>query len=408
MRFIQDKSGTAVVVLGLALPALVGGVAAAVDHANLASRRAKLQVAADTAALAAAKEFGIANADNARIAQVAKVVASSRIAGDAPGGTNAVADARVINGSDVEVHIRETVKGALSNLVGLPTAELQVRAVAHSSGSVRLCLLALETADPAAIGLNQSASLTAERCSVLSNSRHPLGIVSRDGATLRAERICSVGGASGTGYMPAPLTDCPARGDPLASRPAPAQGACDHTNHPPINTSRALSPGVYCGGLRVMGGAAVSLSPGTYVMRGGPLVVSGSATLSGENAGFYLTGQNASFNFGPQTTISLSAPKTGAMAGILFFRDRAAAPDQHFILSNNARRLVGTIYLPNSLLQIDAARPVADQSAYTVIVARQVRLFSGPNLVLNSNYNATDVPVPDGVGPLGANVSLVQ
>jgi hypothetical protein len=44
MRFIQDKSGTAVVVLGLALPALVGGVAAAVDHANLASRRAKLQV----------------------------------------------------------------------------------------------------------------------------------------------------------------------------------------------------------------------------------------------------------------------------------------------------------------------------------------------------------------------------
>jgi hypothetical protein len=51
---------------------------------------------------------------------------------------------------------------------------------------------------------------------------------------------------------------------------------------------------------------------------------------------------------------------------------------------------------------------VADQSAYTVIVSRQLRLSAGPNLVLNANYSSTDVPVPDGVGPLGAKVSLSQ
>lgn len=51
---------------------------------------------------------------------------------------------------------------------------------------------------------------------------------------------------------------------------------------------------------------------------------------------------------------------------------------------------------------IDSASSVADQSAYTVIVARQVDLFDGPNLVLNSDYGSTDIPLPAGVG---ANVS---
>jgi hypothetical protein len=43
--------------------------------------------------------------------------------------------------------------------------------------------------------------------------------------------------------------------------------------------------------------------------------------------------------------------------------------------------------------------PVADQSAYTVVVARQIRMEAGPDLVLNTNYGGTDIPVPDGVGP---------
>jgi hypothetical protein len=33
-------------------------------------------------------------------------------------------------------------------------------------------------------------------------------------------------------------------------------------------------------------------------------------------------------------------------------------------------------------LIVDSSRPVADQSAYTVIVARQINLYEGPNLHL--------------------------
>ena len=44
------------------------------------------------------------------------------------------------------------------------------------------------------------------------------------------------------------------------------------------------------------------------------------------------------------------------------------------------------------------AAQVADLSAYTVIVTRQLDVASA-NLVVNSDYGGTDVPVPDGVGP---------
>ena len=78
------------------------------------------------------------------------------------------------------------------------------------------------------------------------------------------------------------------------------------------------------------------------------------------------------------------------------------------IVSDNARTMLGTIYLPAGRVVIDASRPVADQSAYTVIVAQQVNLYEGPNLVLNANYAGTSVPVPKGVGPVSGKLLLTQ
>jgi hypothetical protein len=43
-----------------------------------------------------------------------------------------------------------------------------------------------------------------------------------------------------------------------------------------------------------------------------------------------------------------------------------------------------------------------------VIVARNVTLYDGPNLVLNSNYDGTTVPVPKGLGPVGSQVMLTK
>ena len=75
-------------------------------------------------------------------------------------------------------------------------------------------------------------------------------------------------------------------------------------------------------------------------------------------------------------------------------------------VADNARMLLGTIYMPQGRLIIDANKPIADKSAYTVLVVQRIDLHSGPNLILNSDYSATDVPVPAGVGPYGNSVQL--
>ena len=62
-----------------------------------------------------------------------------------------------------------------------------------------------------------------------------------------------------------------------------------------------------------------------------------------------------------------------------------------------ARNLLGTIYLPVSVLNIDSSALVADQSAYTAIVTKSLQLQSGPDLVLNTNSDLTGVPVPEGI-----------
>ncbi len=50
---------------------------------------------------------------------------------------------------------------------------------------------------------------------------------------------------------------------------------------------------------------------------------------------------------------------------------------------------------------------VADQSAWTVIVAKGVQIGGTANLVINHDYAGSPVPVPQGVGP-ATGVRLTQ
>jgi hypothetical protein len=202
--------------------------------------------------------------------------------------------------------------------------------------------------------------------------------------------------------------------------------------------SQILEPGVYCKGLKITDGAEVTFGKGTYIIKDGPLIVDNGATLNGTDISIFLTGPGSNLTFAAESTINLSAAKDGPLAGLLIFDDPTGAsalaippvplpvplvgdllgglggllpkgpPREHKILSDNARMLLGTIYMPQGRLIVDATKPIADKSAYTVIVVRRIDLHAGPNLILNSDYSATDVPVPKGVGPYGSNVMLTN
>jgi hypothetical protein len=100
----------------------------------------------------------------------------------------------------------------------------------------------------------------------------------------------------------------------------------------------------------------VTLKPGVYIIKDGPLWLGGNATLTGVNVGFFFEGNGPAFDFGASTQISLTAPKTGPLAGILFFEQRSAKPGRTFaIRSKDAEQFEGTVYLSRGYLLVEKA-----------------------------------------------------
>jgi Flp pilus assembly protein TadG len=421
-RFIVGQAGSTLTVFALTLPVLGAAAGVAVDYSLAASTRTKMQATADAAAVAGARELQLARSDASRIVTVANNMINSSLSDVAP----------AVNVDFQAMTVQVVIDKVYTPVVRLTSAvQLHVTATAKMSGSMPLCLLGLDPSAPQTVGLEQGAMLTAPGCLVQSNSKSTVGLQSKDNAVMTAGMICSAGGkvqTSNSNYSPGPTTDCPVLPDPLSSRPTPPVGACDYTNKVVDGISATLQPGVYCGGLTLTNGATVNLSSGIFVIKDGPLMVDGTTSISGTEVGFYLTGSGSNFTFDADTTVSLSAPKGGPLTGILIFDDpsgaaaaakapksgrgaagranKGGAKRQHQILSDNARNLLGTIYMPQGEIIIDATKPIADKSAYTVLVVDQIHLYSGPNLILNTDYSATDVPVPMGVGPYGAKMFL--
>ncbi len=407
-QFAKNRQGATLVLFALGLPVLIAAVGAAIDYGTMSVMKTRLQGAADAAATAAAREMHVATTDKTQIQSVAQSVVNANL-GPSAAGVN-VATATTSEPVTVSVDLTLKSNTLFASLGVNPT--LKAHAVARLVGGTPICVLGLEETSGGAVSLERSARMTGNSCAVYSNSTNPQGLKSKDSAVVTAGLICSAGGKVGGkgNFKPNPLTDCPQLEDPLADRPAPIVGGCDFNDHSVEDgASTMLRPGVYCGGLNITDGARVKLDPGIYIMKDGPLPVSDGAELSGEYVGFYFTGKKATFRFGVSSHISLGAPKDGELAGLLFFEDRNNKAKQKFeIFSDDARVLLGTIYLPQGRLYIDAYKPIAQDSAYTVIIAKQVELYAGPHLILNTDYGNTDVPVPDGVDNSGRTIVLSE
>ena len=74
----------------------------------------------------------------------------------------------------------------------------------------------------------------------------------------------------------------------------------------------------------------------------------------------------------------------------------------------NVRERLAALYGGRARLSIDANQPIADKSAYTAIVVKQFTANSGPTITLNTNYDATEIPVPDGIRGAGQPVALAK
>lgn len=391
-------------ILGIMAPVLAAGAMAAVDYSALYRARSETQSVGDKAALMAAKELVLVYDDAERVKSVALAYVEANLASDE--GDSEPAKTTAVIGDDlmsVEVRIERHIPGMLASVLGDAVRTVATTSVARLPARAPTCVIALSQTAIGAIDMKEDAVLTAENCAIFSNSTKSNGMRLSNQARISASFICSAGGKEGSlsQYDPRPLTDCPLMDDPLSARPAPAGlDTCDHTDLVVSAGTVSLLPGTYCGGLAIQGGARVTLTPGTFVIKDGALTVDGGASMEGKGVALYFEGDKATLSFEQQSSVSLTAPTTGPLAGLLMFESRAAKEGRAFrISSDSARVLLGTIYLPRGDLIVDGREKVADKSAFTVIVARAIKLAHGPDLVLNTDYYSTEVPVPTGLGP---------
>ncbi len=391
----------------LMLP-LVTAIGASIDYASMIRIKSSMQQATDSAALVSTQELRIAGAQTDSIEAVATNFALANASNDTRQNITVNAEIQDDN-KGVTVSLtyvwQPMILQHISNLV----TPIVTTATARLSGDANICVLGLAANAPKSIFLDHESSITATNCGVYSNSTDPDSIRADDQGAINASLICSAGGVTGTisAFTPRPVTDCPVIPDPLIGRAEPVVGGCDFNNTEIVSRRKTLIPGVYCGGIKIAGNSDVTFNPGVYIIKGDKLIVQDESSITGVNVGFYLADDAAIFEFNEKTFIELTAPVNGPLAGILIFESRSVTDGRkHQINSNNARILIGTFYLPKSTLAVSTKAPVASESAYTAIIAHAVELLENPTLVLNANYDDTDVPVPEGL--VGNKVRLTN
>jgi Flp pilus assembly protein TadG len=367
--FAADRGGNVAILFAVAGVLIIGAGGVAFDYARWTMQRSQLQDAVDAGALGGAVELGLGGAGVVNRARTK----AQKLAAINQGSFIIHADPVVTvdqGAQTVTVNATMPAQKTVSGLLIQSDSTIAATSTAKVIGKTVACIYVLNpTASPGLRG-NGSAIVQGTNCAIYVNSSDA-NAMSNTG-TIAASAICVVGGYSGGGYSPAPTSGCPPVADPFASLVIPAAGACTATNLQ-IHSNTALSPGVYCGGIKVTGGATVTLAAGEYHLVDGPLDVKSGASIVGSEIVFILSG-TAGLDIAGSGEVSTTPPAAGALAGFSIVQDRAAPLGTLSKVTGEGKfEFPGVIYLPRSSLEIKGrAAGNAFTPTYTAIVADTV------------------------------------
>ena len=407
-RLAADSQGLMALKFALAAPGVVLLAVGAIDLNHVHGSKGKLQAIADAAALAGAPALSLAT-DGAAAKEQAAAYVAAQISewSNAPSYTATY----VVLDQGGQRALKVTLAGHrpsfFANLLPPGGWNFSVDATATTMGIVPLCVLITGESGSKLLNVKDSSRMNAPSCMVHSNRD-----ILTEGGSITAAMVQAVTTAGGGRISPTPGTGAASVDDPFADLPLGDRDmrecAVRGKAEPVILTVgiRSLAPGVHCGGINVSGSATVILEPGEHHFLAGHLVVKENARLQGEDV--VLTFDRASkFEFIDQAMVTLDGRKTGPYAGLVMASTRDNTQD--FIVSaDNVESLLGVIYVPNAQLIVEGDSEVARDSAWTVVVARSMTMKGSPSLFINANYGASDVPVPEGVGPRGGGSRLID
>jgi Flp pilus assembly protein TadG len=390
-RFFKDKHGNAAVTVALcAVPILLLSFGA-LDVGMATHERALLQNAVDSGALAGATRLTVAgNTGGQQSVETTAITVARQALVDA--GITAEADFTVNLDAQGSVTVAGQLKHqSLTGFLGYGDRALTAHATADTLASVPLCVL--QTGD-GGISVKDTSRLQATGCAVHANQN--IKVDAR--AVIQASRTQAVGSITGP-VSPAGNMGALPISDPFAAMDLKPPLNC---NGKPENikdetgTTLVLQPGVHCEHFIIDKDATLILQPGDHYFMD-DLEAHENAVIKGDDV-VMIFGSTKKINFADRSSVELGARKSGPFSGFLIITGR----DNHqkfTIASDHVSKLLGTIYIPEAELDVETAGNVAQDSAWSIIVADTLHLEKGPALVINANYVGSGVPVPDGVGP---------
>ncbi len=405
-RLLRDSAGSVLVYAAIAAPVVIGAAALSVDIGLWYANKRLAQSAADSAALAGSLEMIRSGGDASQISAVAIADAATN------GFTTGRGDTITVNyppssgpnlGSTVAIEVIVTRPGQrlLSQVLFAGNTNIAARAVA-TAGMNNSCVWALNPSSPSSFKITGSAQVQLN-CGILINSASASGLFQSGSGCIRASVIKVVGGYTVACADPSPLAGVNAFSDPLATLPAPAYGACDFSANITVNAGppQTLTPGTYCGKIKVNANATLNFDPGLYVLNGASLDVSGQGTVTGSDVSFYLTensGVPDAITFSGGATVSLSADAGGPLPGILFYHDRNSTGNVTHRFTGGANMdLSGVLYFPSQAIKFSGGSNLSDSQS--MIIADTVE-FTGSTVVDIENVTTTN--------PLLAQATLLE
>ena len=226
------------------------------------------------------------------------------------------------------------------------------------------CIYALDQTAANTLNINGAVIINAPSCGVVVDSSSSKAFSFSGAGSFTAKYFDVVGGYSTSGAVtlsPKPSTGSAYQADPLTFLVPPVGSSCTYTNFKATTGSSTLNPGTYCNGITISGATTVTFNPGTYILMGGGLNVTGASILKGSGVTFYLT-QGLGYNYGPLAISSavvatLSAPTSGSYYGILFYQDWTIGTGKaaNTVTGSSASSLSGVLYFPTTALTFSGA-----------------------------------------------------
>jgi Flp pilus assembly protein TadG len=399
-----DCNGAAAVMLALALSTVLGLAGLGTEVAAWYTTKQTMQGAADAAAFTAATAKS-AGASIAQFTTEAKSIASKYNFINGTSGVTVTVNNPPLSGAyagkstAIEVIISQPQTPLISGVVMSSGPTIQARSVAAAVTTGSGCVLTLDQGNVVDLSDSGGSVLNLNSCSLYINSSASNALSMSGSATIDAGAAYIVGGTSETGSAnlnttKGTYTGVPPINDPYASVNVPSYSGCNQSSYSLASGSTqtlsatGTTPYVFCNGLSVSGGASLTLNPGVYVVDRGSFSVSGGGTLTATGGvTIVLTSSTASSyataSFSGGSTVSITAPSSGATAGLAIFQDRnAPSSGTNSFSGGSTQNITGAIYFPNQAVSYSGGGGV-DVAPCTQLVVYKASFSGGSNFSNN-------------------------